>query len=99
MSARIPLTEQEENVIKDILKVIGNNDVCSTAMFLSECKLTNRAAFDDLCDSIFNKLGNGRLTVIEENQNPSIYRHPFVATPNHGKCSSCGYSRDNAIHH
>jgi hypothetical protein len=55
------LTDDEANVIKDILKAIGRddelNDSMAAAVGMSQDK------FNDVTDEIFNKLGNGRVTV------------------------------------
>lgn len=56
-----PLTEQEENVVKDVLRRIGN-DTTLYPMFAKACNLSE-VEFDSIADSVFKKLGNGRLTV------------------------------------
>lgn len=62
------LTEDEENLIKDILKYIGNHTGMTTKFaiycFGNESGVIRR--FNRLADSIFGKCQNGRLTV-EEN--------------------------------
>lgn len=57
-----PLTTQEENLIKDILKLIGNDDDLNTGFPKSLEYPMEQDEFDKLSDSIFNKLGNGRVT-------------------------------------
>jgi len=56
------LTEHEENLIKDILKVIGNDEVLNK-QFAKGVGMTERR-FDAVTDRIFKKLGNGRVTVV-----------------------------------
>lgn len=58
------LTNEEANVIKDILKVIGHDDVMEKQFAVGIGMTLND--FTRLCDSAFEKLGNGRLTVISE---------------------------------
>lgn len=57
------LTEPQQNLIKDVLKFIGNNDEingrCAQAVKLRQDE------FDTQMDEIFVKLGNGRITVEE----------------------------------
>jgi len=55
------LTEQEQNLIKDLLKHIGRDDEFNETM--AEAVGMNVEQFDNLADSIFTKLGNGRLIV------------------------------------
>ena len=55
------LTVQEQNLIKDILKVIGNDDEMN-ASFAQSVGMTERG-FNEISDLIFNKLQNGRLTL------------------------------------
>ena len=57
-----PLTEQEQNFIKDILKAIGGDDILTTQF--ATCLSQSDEEFNKLADSIFNKLGNGRVTVV-----------------------------------
>lgn len=59
------LTAEEQNLIKDILKYIGNHTGMTTE-FAREILGRNSgvvARFNKLADSIFGKLQNGRLTV------------------------------------
>lgn len=56
-----PLTKEEENVVKDILKVIGNDETLNK-QFATACGLAE-VEFDSIADSVFRKLGNGRLIV------------------------------------
>ncbi len=57
------LTTTEENLIKDILRAIGQDDNLNKdfarALGMAEPK------FNEISDLVFTKLGNGRLTVIE----------------------------------
>lgn len=55
------LTTIEQNLIKDILKVIGKDDDLNT-QFASAVGLSEDE-FNQQTDVIFNKLQNGRLTV------------------------------------
>lgn len=55
------LTEQEQNLIKDLLKHIGNDEDFNEEM-ASAVGMTVRE-FDDITESIFKKLGNGRLII------------------------------------
>ena len=55
------LTEQEQNLIKDLLRHIGRDDEFNETM--AEAVGMNVEQFDNLADSIFTKLGNGRLIV------------------------------------
>lgn len=57
------LTEQEQNLIKDILKVIGNDDALNKQFARSVGM--SEPEFNEISDSVFNKLGNGRLIVEE----------------------------------
>lgn len=59
------LTTQEENLIKDILKTIGNNPAANRR-YAQTCGLSE-VEFDSVADSIFRKLGNGRVTLVEVN--------------------------------
>lgn len=56
-----PLTEQEQNLLKDILKVIAN-DSSLTNRLSSTCGMSVRL-FDEHAESIFNKLQNGRVII------------------------------------
>lgn len=58
-----PLTIQEENVLKDILKAIGNDSELN-AQFAANCGLFE-VTFDSVTDSIYKKLGNGRVTEVD----------------------------------
>ncbi len=64
MAQKQKLTKQEENLVKDILKVIGRDTFLNTS-FASAVGLSEEQ-FDGLADSIFLKLGNGRVTVLTE---------------------------------
>jgi len=57
------LTKQEQNLVKDILKAIGSNDL-RNKFFAGVCDIPEKE-FDDLADSVFKKLGNGRVTQID----------------------------------
>jgi hypothetical protein len=54
------LTEQEQNLIKDILKAIGNDDFLN-AQFARGVGMS-QVEFNGIADKIFEKLGNGRVT-------------------------------------
>lgn len=73
------LTEQEQNVLKDILKHIGND------VFLNReiAKVVNlsEVEFDAITDSVFRKLGNGRVTVANEMPEEDTVRHLGDDTP------------------
>lgn len=56
------LNSTEQNLIKDILKAIGNDDEL-TREFASAIGM-REDMFNSLCDCIFEKLQNGRLTVL-----------------------------------
>ena len=58
------LTRQEENVIKDILKLIGNDSKLNRAL-AHTCQLSE-VEFDAITDSVFRKLGNGRVILIQD---------------------------------
>lgn len=58
------LTTQEENILKDILKKIGNN-IRLNSEFAKSCGM-DEIAFDAVTDSAFKKLGNGRVTLVTE---------------------------------
>jgi len=55
------LTIEEQNLIKDILKIIGRDDEMDK-QFARGCGMT-QDKFEMMADGIFIKLGNGRLTV------------------------------------
>ena len=57
------LTTQEENVIKDILKLIGNDSELNRTI-AKACQLSE-VEFDAITDSAFKKLGNGRVTLVQ----------------------------------
>jgi hypothetical protein len=59
------LTDDEANVIKDILKVIGDPVNRRVGMQIAEEIKMPIRRFDMLLDSAFTKLGNGRVTIIE----------------------------------
>jgi hypothetical protein len=59
------LTDDEANVIKDILKVIGHPANRRVGMQIAEEIKMPIRRFDKLLDSAFTKLGNGRVTIIE----------------------------------
>jgi hypothetical protein len=77
MAQKQKLTVQEENVIKDILKVIGRDTFLNTS-FASAVGLSEKQ-FDALADEIFKKLGNGRVTVEEGNLPESICDNGGIA--------------------
>jgi hypothetical protein len=58
------LTEQEQNLIKDLLKHIGRDDDFNKEMASAVGMSVKR--FDKLAESIFKKLGNGRVTFVEK---------------------------------
>lgn len=58
------LSEDEENLIKDVLKFIGNHRGYTTRFAKVACNISN-SKFNNLADSIFGKCQNGRLTVEE----------------------------------
>ena len=60
------LTVEEQNLIKDILKEIGN-DTHLTERIIHAVRMKEEK-FEHFADSIFNKLQNGRVTV-ETNEN------------------------------
>lgn len=55
------LTDSEANLVKDLLKHIGRDDNLNTEMASAVGMEENE--FNDITDKIFNKLGNGRVTV------------------------------------
>ena len=55
------LTDSEANLVKDILKVLGKDDDLNAQV--AEATGFELNEFNDLADSIFTKLGNGRVTV------------------------------------
>lgn len=57
------LSEQEQNVIKDILKTVAN-DPKLTNRLSAACDMTPKL-FDEVTESIFNKCQNGRVIVTE----------------------------------
>ncbi len=59
-----PLSETEENVVKDILKRIGRGKNLSHEMAIS-CNMTGNQ-FETVTDSVFKKLGNGRVTLVTD---------------------------------
>ena len=54
------LTESEQNLIKDILKAIGNDDDLNH-QFANTVGMSVME-FNDVADKIFEKLGNGRIS-------------------------------------
>ena len=58
------LSQPEQNLIKDILKLIGRDDDLNTQVATSLGMSVDQ--FNGLSDSAFIKLGNGRL-IVEEN--------------------------------
>lgn len=58
------LTPEEQNLIKDMLQFFGNASAIER-QFQRKYKYLNQDFYNCLCDSIFNKLQNGRLTVVE----------------------------------
>jgi hypothetical protein len=61
MENKYNLTDEEANLIKDLLKHIGGDDDFNQEMANAVGMEVNE--FNSLADSIFVKLGNGRLTV------------------------------------
>lgn len=57
------LTEQEENVIKDLFMHVGNSPA---ALRAAQDNGLTMPEFDKTADSIFLKLGNGRVTLVTE---------------------------------
>ena len=57
------LNAEEQNLIKDILRIIGNDDGLSSEFAL--CVEMGEHSFNKMCDSIFDKLNNGRLIIKE----------------------------------
>ncbi len=55
------LNEEEQNLVKDILKHIGGDDDFNKEMAKAVGMSTRK--FNKLADSIFIKLGNGRVTI------------------------------------
>ena len=55
------LTDSEANLIKDILKHIGRDDDFNAE--IASAVGMNVNEFDNITNEIFNKLGNGRVTV------------------------------------
>lgn len=55
------LTEKEQNVIKDILKIIGKDDEMNES-FAAGLGM-DVEEFDEITETIFRKCENGRLTV------------------------------------
>jgi hypothetical protein len=55
------LTDAEANLVKDILKVIGNDDELNMSM--AQAVGMDEDTFNMASDEIFDKLQNGRLTV------------------------------------
>ena len=55
------LNEDEENFVKDILKTIGNDSRLTTKF--SAAMGIKVADFDVMADSVFYKMGNGRVTI------------------------------------
>lgn len=62
------LTNNEANTLKDILLVIGKDTVL-TRRLAASAGLTVRT-FNRLTDRAFQKLGNGRVTVMESGTGP-----------------------------
>jgi hypothetical protein len=67
--AKNALTKEEQNLIKDILKVIADDENMSNKfrqrIFSNTQRAYGRNEFDSACGVIWNKLQNGRLTVIQ----------------------------------
>jgi hypothetical protein len=59
MAQKEKLTESDENLIKDILKVIGQDSTLNR-QFASAVGLKTKG-FNDATDAIYTKLGNGRV--------------------------------------
>lgn len=57
------LTEQQENLIKDILKLIGQDEELNANV--AEALGLPLDEFNNLTDAAFTALGNGRVTVVE----------------------------------
>jgi len=55
-----PLTQEEQNLLKDILHTIGRDDTLNV-QFANACGMTEMQ-FDGVTDHIFKKLENGRVT-------------------------------------
>lgn len=54
------LTPNEANLVKDVLRIIGRNPKTESE-YAREIGMTD-LEFVEMSDSIFNKLGNGRVT-------------------------------------
>jgi hypothetical protein len=61
MPKKYNLTNDEANLVKDILKALGKNDELNNSVASMVGMEENQ--FNLLADSIFSKLGNGRVTV------------------------------------
>ena len=53
------LTNNEANLLKDILKIVGRDD--GLTLDLAEGLGMSADAFNDISDVIYSKLGNGRI--------------------------------------
>lgn len=60
---QMQLTKQEQNLVKDILKTIGT-DQLRNKFFAATCGMPE-VEFDAIADSVFKKLGNGRVTQVD----------------------------------
>lgn len=60
---QMELTKQEQNLLKDILKAIGN-DSFQNKSFAATCQMSE-VEFDAITDEVFKKLGNGRVTQLD----------------------------------
>lgn len=67
MNANNPLTEHEENLIKDILKELAcSQESCRKVSAQIRLRAgLGKPLYNRMCDSIFLKLGNGRVTFTE----------------------------------
>jgi hypothetical protein len=55
------LTDEQANVVKDVLKLIGQDDELNARFAAAVWMSTDK--FNDVTDGAFIALGNGRLTV------------------------------------
>lgn len=55
------LTDMEADMVKDILKIIGNDRTLNNQMARATGHSVNN--FNMVADNVFRKLGNGRVTV------------------------------------
>ncbi len=61
--AQQPLSVEEQNLVKDVLRTIGKDEQMNFAF--AKSLGYNELDFDKLCEGIFQKMANGRVTVEE----------------------------------